>query len=367
MRLRLRLLLLLRKLALTRAETDPGESHRSFLSETPSELAMTRQVLKGVLRVGRPAVLGFLLIFFPGVPRMVSSQEAAGEDDLGIRLSVGDRIVFIGNTLADRLQHFGWLETRLQLGKPELGLTFRNLGWSGDEVALMPRPLDFGPLEQHLEDWKADTILMCFGGNESFRGEAGVAEFRRDLKALVERLKSRNFNGEAPSLLVLVSPIAHEQLGKPWPDAGPRNVELERYTRVMAEEAKKAGLPMIDLFHPTRTLMAGNQGAPLTINGIHLTDEGYRLVSEVLALGLGVSDPLPDDEETLQVLRDRVIEKNRQFMLRWRPVNAEYVFGRRKEPFGVLSFPPEMVQLETQIEKLDQEIQAAAAKLSESP
>ena len=301
------------------------------------------------------------------LPQTGWGQEGVEGETMPIRLKEGERLVLIGNTLADRLQHFGWLEARLQLGLSGLGLTVRNLGWSGDEVGLMPRPLDFGTLEQHLEDWKADTILMCFGGNESFRGEAGVADFRRDLQALVERLRGQNFNGESPPQLVLVSPIAHEQLGDPWPDAGPRNAELALYTRVMAEEAKKAGLPMIDLFHPTRTLMAGNRGAPLTINGIHLTDEGYRLVSEVIALELGVSDPLPKDAAALQALRDRIIEKNRQFMHRWRPVNAEYVFGRRKEPFGVLSFPPEMVQLESQIEALDGEIQEAAAKLAESP
>lgn len=288
---------------------------------------------------------------------------AFGQDTEVRSFSEGERIVLIGNTLADRLQHFGWLETRLQLAHPELGLTIRNLGWSGDEVGLMPRPLDFGPLETHLEDWEADTILMCFGSNESFRGVAGVEKFRADLRALMERLRSHQFNGSTPPRLVLVSPIAHEQLGEPWPDAGPRNVELERYTRIMEEEAELADVQMIDLFRPTRTLMSGNRGKPLTINGIHLTDDGYRLVSEVMALELGISDPLPKNVSGVQNLRDLIIEKNRQFLLRWRPVNAEYVFGRRKEPFGVLSFPPEMRQLESQIADLDRKIRETAEGL----
>jgi hypothetical protein len=135
----------------------------------------------------------------------------------------------------------------------------------------------------------------------------------------------------------------------------------------MREEAEKAKIRFIDLFHPSRSLMAENQKAPLTINGIHLTDGGYQVVSEVLAIGLGVSDPLPRELEAVQKLRDLIIEKNRQFMLRWRPVNAEYVFGRRKEPFGVLSYPPEMELLEKQIAALDEQIRAEAGKIATKP
>lgn len=282
----------------------------------------------------------------------------------------GERIVLIGNTLADRMQHFGWLEARLQLAYPDKKLSVRNMGWSADEVALMPRPLNFGTLEEHLADKKADTILMCFGGNESFAGEAGLPKFTADLTALANRLKAEKFNGKTTPRLILVSPIAHEQLtGKLWPDAGPRNAELERYTAAMRTTADALGIEFIDLFHPTRTLMSGNPGsAPkLTINGIHLTDAGYMAVTEIIALGLGVSDPLPRDSAAVEKLRAFIIEKNRQFMLRWRPVNAEYVFGRRKEPFGVLTFPPEMALLDKQIADLDQKIWEAAKSAARQP
>jgi hypothetical protein len=297
----------------------------------------------------------------------VAGGFAVAADSRPVVLGDGERVVLIGNTLADRMQHFGWLEARLQLAHPGKKLTVRHLGWSADEVGLMPRPLEFGSLESHLAHQRADTILMCFGGNESFAGEAGVEKFKTDLAALIGTLRAAKFNGKTAPRLVLVSPIAHEQLGKPWPDAAPRNVELERYTAAMKSVAGELGVDFIDLFHPTRTLMAENPRAPLTINGIHLTDAGYQAVSEVIALGLGVSDPLPRDAAAMESLRGLIIEKNRQFMLRWRPVNAEYVFGRRKEPFGVLSFPPEMELLDRQIADLDQRIWTAAETLAKQP
>lgn len=308
-------------------------------------------------------MLGAFLTLAPVADRLLAQDR----DRADFPLSKGGRIVLIGSTLADRLQHFGWLETRLQLARPGLDLSFRNLGWSGDEVALMPRPLDFGNLETHLAEQRADTILMCFGANESFAGAAGLESFKAELRSLVGRLRAVALPDGRRARLVLVSPIAHEQLGSPWPDAEPRNVELERYTAAMSEEAETLGLSFIDLFHPTRSLMAENVGAPLTINGIHLTENGYRAVSEILALGLGVSDPLPRDEAAVERVRQRIIEKNRQFMLRWRPVNAEYVFGRRKEPFGVLSFPPEMDQLDRQLTELDQEIREEAERIAAKP
>src|SRR5438477_2867742 len=46
----------------------------------------------------------------------------------------GDRVVWIGNTLVEREQRYGYWETAL-LGKfPDRGIAFRNLGWSGDTV-----------------------------------------------------------------------------------------------------------------------------------------------------------------------------------------------------------------------------------------
>jgi len=274
----------------------------------------------------------------------------------------GDRVVLLGGTLAERFQYSGWLETRLQFANPGSQITVRNLGWSGDEVGLMPRPLNFGELEDHLGAQKADVILLCFGANESFGGEEKLAIFENDLASLIDRLQAKPFHGGETARLVLVSPTAHEQLGPPWPDAGPRNAVLSIYTKAMKKVAEERDLPFIDLFHPTRSLMAENgSGQPLTINGIHFTDEGCRIVSEVLAIGLGFTDPLPGESEPV---REIVIEKNRQFFLRWRPVNAEYIFGRRNKPFGVMSYPPEMAQLDRQIEELDQKIHEAVVTLT---
>ncbi len=57
--------------------------------------------------------------------------------------------------------------------------------------------------------------------------------------------------------------------------------------------------------------------------------------------------------ENTEELRKVVRSKNRQFFYRYRAVNGEYIYGRRKEPFGVVSFPPEMEKLDRIVDDHD--------------
>src|SRR4051794_29900748 len=74
------------------------------------------------------------------------------------RPAKGSHIVILGNTFAERLQHYNYFETLLIKSFPDQQLTVRDLGWSADEVNLQPRPLNFGSLDEHLALQKADII-----------------------------------------------------------------------------------------------------------------------------------------------------------------------------------------------------------------
>src|SRR4051794_31703419 len=83
-------------------------------------------------------------------------------------LQKGDHICLIGNTLADRMQHDGWLETILYSRFPQHDLVVRDLGFSGDELTLRLRSAGFGSPDEHLAKQKTDVIFAFFGYNESF-------------------------------------------------------------------------------------------------------------------------------------------------------------------------------------------------------
>ncbi len=64
----------------------------------------------------------------------ISSDRAVFAAEISSR----DHIALIGNALADRMQHFGYLETLTATRFAQHDLTFRNLGFAADQVSLGP-------------------------------------------------------------------------------------------------------------------------------------------------------------------------------------------------------------------------------------
>jgi lysophospholipase L1-like esterase len=283
-------------------------------------------------------------------------------------LSRHDRIALVGNTLAERQMLFNHFEALLLARFPDLQLTVRNLGWSGDTPSLQPRPLNFGDAATHLTAQKADVIVGFFGLNESFAGEAGLPAFVRDLEAWVARQQAARYNQREAPRIVLVSPIAHEALPRlVHVDAEARNRELARYTAAMRDVAARTGVVFADVFAPMRQAMTGAP-APLTINGIHLNETGDRIFAGILMTALGF-EPAPADTsgtavKAFEALREQIRAKNELWFYRFRPLNAEYVVGRRLNPFGSVNFPPEMTRLDERIADSDARIWRQARELN---
>ena len=275
-------------------------------------------------------------------------------------LSRHDHVALVGNTLAERQMLFNHFEALLLARFPELELTVRNLGWSGDTPALQPRPLNFGDDATHLGRQRTDVILAFFGLNESFDGEAGLPAFVKDLEAWVARQKAARYNQREAPRIVLVSPIAQESVARlVHVDAEARNRELARYTAAMRDVAARTGVGFADIFAPMRQAM-GAAKAPLTINGIHLNEAGDRVFAGALMTALGF-EPAPADTsasalKAFEALRQQIRTKNQLWFYRFRPLNAEYVVGRRLNPFGSVNFPPEMERLDERIGDADKRI-----------
>lgn len=271
------------------------------------------------------------------------------------------RIVVMGNAFAERMPLYGWFEAALQARFPDRKLSVRNMGWSGDTPGLQPRELNFGTMLEHLGAQRADIIIAAYGMNESFDGPAGLEKFRTELDVWVTSMQAQRFNGHSAPQIILVSPIAHEDLGAPLPDGKAHNADLERYTRVMREVAARRQVAFVDLFAPVRRKMAG-KGPHLTTNGIHLNDYGYWWAAHEMSgqLGLALGAPRASGDATAAIaeLRRAVWDKDWHFFLRWRPVNMEYIRGRRREPYGVETFPREFEKLDQMVEERDRRIWA---------
>ena len=281
-----------------------------------------------------------------------------------LKLGKHESIVFIGNTFAERMHLFGYFETFLHARFPDHQLQVRNMGWSADELTLMPRPKGFGDLHKYLAERRADVIFACFGMNESFKGPEGLGRFQQHLAAFIQDLRAHQYNGRSAPRIVLVSPIAHENLGGNLPDPAEHNEYLELYTGAMAEAARRHELLFVDLFAPTRELIDSRSAHNLTFNGIHLTEYGYSMVCRIMARSLGlVSDTASPDaagSATAEALRRIIYEKNYYFFIRWRGPNAEYIHGERNKMEGAENLPEEMAEYDQIIEAYDQKIRQMA-------
>src|SRR5688572_16790990 len=158
---------------------------------------------------------------------------AAAADMLELRKD--DRICIIGNTLADRMQHSGWLESLIYTRFPKDNLVFRNLGFSGDELKVRLRSEGFGSPDEWLKKEQADVILAFFGYNESFQGVDGLAQFRKDLDEFIKHTGDQQYSGKGSPRLVLFSPAAAEQHPDPnFRNGAELNANLQLYTLAMA-------------------------------------------------------------------------------------------------------------------------------------
>jgi glucose/arabinose dehydrogenase len=282
------------------------------------------------------------------VVALLTSTSVLAAEQPKLELRKGDRIVLIGNTLAERMQYYGHFETLLHIRFPNFELVFHNLGYSADELTLRPRQAHFNDHGHTLKDEKPDVLIAAFGFNESFAGPDGLGKFKSDLESFIKKSTTTKYNGKQPPTLVLLSPIAHEDLKNPHITDGKKNNEnIKLYTEAMRDLAQKHDVVFVDLFDPIKQMFAASP-RPLTINGIHLGDEGYRLLAHVMDGALfGGLPPAFKNKDALYVA---VQEKNLQFFYDYRAVNGCYIYGGRKAPFGVVNFPAEFAKLRKMIE-----------------
>src|SRR5690606_950508 len=77
---------------------------------------------------------------------------------------------------------------------PDRDLSFRNLGWVGDNVYAEARstfttpPTPYEQLFQQIRSTEPTHVLVAYGGVEAQKGKAGVEEFVKGLEIIVDSI-----------------------------------------------------------------------------------------------------------------------------------------------------------------------------------
>jgi glucose/arabinose dehydrogenase/lysophospholipase L1-like esterase/azurin len=285
----------------------------------------------GVSLVGeyKPSMYGF-----EGFKKGQRPEQPAKKNARLLELKSNEHVALIGNALADRFQHSGWLETFIHAKYPEHHLVFRNLAIAGDEVATRHRPADFGSADDWLKKTQADAIFAFFGFNESFRGTEGLPKFKTELQKFLKETLAASYSSNGHPRVVLFSPIAAEKHKPELPNPGSINANLRQYAEAMEEVAGANGVTFVDLFGPSRELyeQAAAKHEFLTIDGLHLSEAGDRaLASAIYSQLFGDTAPTKNPEElaAMEALRQAVNEKNEEWHSRYRTVDGNNVYGGR--------------------------------------
>jgi lysophospholipase L1-like esterase len=203
-------------------------------------------------------------------------------------LQDGERVVFLGNTLIEREQRYGYWETMLTIHYPHRRIQFRNLGWSGDTVIGDARA-GFGStadgfrhLKEHVLALQPTVLFIGYGLNESFEGEKGLPHFVEGLRVLLDAL------APTKARVVLLSPLRHEDLGRPLPDPAEHNTKLRLYRDALRTMAEQRGCLFVDFYDLLGNGAKTTRTVPLTDDGIHLTAYGYWRSAAALERALGL-------------------------------------------------------------------------------
>ena len=228
-------------------------------------------------------------------------------------------ILFYGNSMVERLLEHGELEARLQLSDPKAKIQIRSLAWTGDEVGHRLR-LEGYPkhLKKLLAEWPASTIVLGYGLNESFNGEDGLADFQTQYQIHLNQLNQQHPDAQ----FVLLSPIAIEGNS---PEA---QKNVAHYSQAIATIASANKAQFIDCFTPTNNAYQ-KSSAPLTQNGIHLNENGNRLLASIIAEALGGQEATFAPHDHFLAVSQAASEKHRRVAEIVRPKNAVAYFGVR--------------------------------------
>ena len=171
-----------------------------------------------------------------------------------VQVHKNEHIVLIGNNLASRMMNFGHFETEMHLRYPDSTLFIRNMGDGGNTPGFRPHssrdtPWAFPGAEKfqteyanhsksvgHFpteDEWltllEADVVLGFFGYSESFQGKEGLERYKNELHAFIKHTRSQKYNDKNAPKLVLVSPIAFEDLSAKMdlPNGVKENINLK--------------------------------------------------------------------------------------------------------------------------------------------
>lgn len=262
-------------------------------------------------------------------------------------LKQGDRVALLGGTFVERMQSAGALEAELQRRRPDWQLSFRNLGWSGDDVhgiarKVFDQPEDgFKRLTRDIDTSGATVVMIAYGFSEASDGVEAVERFEPGLNRLVDAMQTETRR------VILVTPIA-----MPGYLVNEYQESMDQCRAIVARVGQQRRVPVLEVdWTPAK--------GELTKSKLLPSEQGYANFASLVA------DRLVGGQASggsLKKLQQLIADKNQLFFHRYRPQNETYLLLFRKHEQG--NNAVDIPKFDPLIEAMDQEIWQTAKLLA---
>ncbi len=231
----------------------------------------------------------------PPLPADLSDYKLAeAPETAGMLLKKGDRLAICGDSITEQKQYSLLLETYLTACYPELEITCRQYGWSGEQAG--------GFLDRMKSDvlrFQPTIATTCYGMNDfryvPYNGEAADL-YRKKQTAIVEAFKSSGCRVVlgSPGIIAMVPPwvkdpaITQEQL----------NLSLSRFRNIDVEISQANGTAFADVYRPmlvafsTAKKQFGPDFKVAGKDGVHPGWAGHVIMAYAYLKGLGADGDL---------------------------------------------------------------------------
>lgn len=212
----------------------------------------------------------------------------------GMLLKKGDRLAICGDSITEQKQYSLLLESYLTACYPELEVTCRQYGWSGEQAGGF-----LGRMQSDVLRFKPTIATTCYGMND-FRyvpyNEEVAEIYRKKQTSIVEEFKKSGCRVVlgSPGIIALVPPwvkdkaITQEQL----------NQSLSRFRNIDVEISQAQGTAFADVYRPMLVAlsMAKKQFGPdfkvAGKDGVHPDWAGHVIMAYAYLKGLGADGDL---------------------------------------------------------------------------
>lgn len=240
----------------------------------------------------------------------------------------GDRVAWLGGTLVERLQGFGNLEAEIVGRAPLAGLTFCNLGWSGDDASGRARAVFGAPQEgkarrlRDLDLAAPSLVIVAYGMSEALDETYNPATFQSELKELVQA----QLSAQRRVVLCRIPEIAGASVKSPipWPQVIQQYQQRRTILNDIINKVADEKLSVIDL----PSLKTDWFDSALCVS-----PAGYQLWCQAFAQSL-FSDNNSLDASKSEQLSAISARASHGFFELHRPQNETYLFLFRKHEQG---------------------------------